>query len=292
MYSPTLGRFITKDPSGFQAGDVNLYRFVGNNPTNATDPSGLQEQKLGLQLIDYGPAVAADPLNDIPGARTTSQDKLKETLSDGKLGYAFTFNFVVPNKYANDRRYLLQAVKHSLIVVAPDGSVSRASNYNIDQGLIAAPPKPGRPSLAQDIRGAGPYGAFFGGTVAGDPKKTTPAVFALEIVEAEAGLSKLKYDTVKKPSGGWGLTEYNQVLGAIELFRTKTTSHYVFYNPNNCKGQANVGQFVLDSLNKYDPAVRKQVEEVLKQLKLTLGAKPFEAYSFPEFGPPVVGYPK
>jgi hypothetical protein len=43
MYSPTLGRFVTKDPIGFQAGDVNLYRFVENDPTNATDPSGLQK---------------------------------------------------------------------------------------------------------------------------------------------------------------------------------------------------------------------------------------------------------
>ncbi|MBA4062484.1 MAG: hypothetical protein C0501_02020, partial [Isosphaera sp.] len=32
MYSPTLGRFISNDPIGFQAGDVNLYRFVGNHP--------------------------------------------------------------------------------------------------------------------------------------------------------------------------------------------------------------------------------------------------------------------
>lgn len=28
-------------PLGFAAGDANLYRYVGNNPTNATDPSGL-----------------------------------------------------------------------------------------------------------------------------------------------------------------------------------------------------------------------------------------------------------
>src|SRR5437016_4640357 len=27
---------------GFAASDVNLYRFVGNRPTNETDPSGLQ----------------------------------------------------------------------------------------------------------------------------------------------------------------------------------------------------------------------------------------------------------
>jgi len=43
VYSPTLGRFITTDPIGFQAGDENLYRFVSNNPTNAVDPSGLSQ---------------------------------------------------------------------------------------------------------------------------------------------------------------------------------------------------------------------------------------------------------
>jgi hypothetical protein len=35
---------ISKDPIGFAAGDVNQYRYVGNGPTNATDPSGLQER--------------------------------------------------------------------------------------------------------------------------------------------------------------------------------------------------------------------------------------------------------
>src|SRR5262249_5717621 len=34
------GRFLSRDPAGFGAGDPNLYRFVGNNPANATDPSG------------------------------------------------------------------------------------------------------------------------------------------------------------------------------------------------------------------------------------------------------------
>ncbi len=35
------GRWISKDPIGFAAGDSNLYRYVGNSPTNAADPSGL-----------------------------------------------------------------------------------------------------------------------------------------------------------------------------------------------------------------------------------------------------------
>jgi len=40
-YDPRAGRFLTKDPLGLAAGDVNLYRYVGNNPVNYRDPSGL-----------------------------------------------------------------------------------------------------------------------------------------------------------------------------------------------------------------------------------------------------------
>ncbi len=40
-YDPNLGRWISKDPIGFEAGDANLYRYVGNGPTSATDPTGL-----------------------------------------------------------------------------------------------------------------------------------------------------------------------------------------------------------------------------------------------------------
>ncbi len=42
-YDPVVGRWISEDPIGFEAGDSNLYRYVGNGPTIATDPSGLQE---------------------------------------------------------------------------------------------------------------------------------------------------------------------------------------------------------------------------------------------------------
>ena len=40
-YSTTLGRFLQTDPIGFDAGDVNLYRYVANNPVNLVDPLGL-----------------------------------------------------------------------------------------------------------------------------------------------------------------------------------------------------------------------------------------------------------
>jgi hypothetical protein len=34
---------LSQDPIGFAAGDANLYRYVGNGPTNRTDPSGLDD---------------------------------------------------------------------------------------------------------------------------------------------------------------------------------------------------------------------------------------------------------
>ena len=39
-YDVKLGRFITKDPIGFNGGN-NLYRYVSNNPINRIDPLGL-----------------------------------------------------------------------------------------------------------------------------------------------------------------------------------------------------------------------------------------------------------
>jgi RHS repeat-associated protein len=39
------GRWDQEDPTEFEPGDPNLYRYVGNDPTNETDPSGLEPPK-------------------------------------------------------------------------------------------------------------------------------------------------------------------------------------------------------------------------------------------------------
>ena len=41
MYDPSIGRWLEEDPIGFGGSDTNLYRYVGNNPTDEVDPSGL-----------------------------------------------------------------------------------------------------------------------------------------------------------------------------------------------------------------------------------------------------------
>jgi RHS repeat-associated protein len=40
-YDPEAARWTSPDPMGFSGGDVNLYAYVGNDPINQVDPSGL-----------------------------------------------------------------------------------------------------------------------------------------------------------------------------------------------------------------------------------------------------------
>jgi RHS repeat-associated protein len=40
-FDPKTGRFTSEDPLGLEAGDLNPFRYVHNNPVNSTDPLGL-----------------------------------------------------------------------------------------------------------------------------------------------------------------------------------------------------------------------------------------------------------
>lgn len=51
-YDPTIGRWISRDPLGFDAGDGNLYRYIKNQSQTQTDPSGLSMFALGNSALD------------------------------------------------------------------------------------------------------------------------------------------------------------------------------------------------------------------------------------------------
>lgn len=47
-FDPGTGRFLSEDPLQFGAGDVNLYRYVGNGPNKDTDPLGLDPRDRAI----------------------------------------------------------------------------------------------------------------------------------------------------------------------------------------------------------------------------------------------------
>jgi RHS repeat-associated protein len=50
-FDANVGRFISTDPIGFEAGDSNLYRYVNNSSTLFTDPSGKIIPIFALALL-------------------------------------------------------------------------------------------------------------------------------------------------------------------------------------------------------------------------------------------------
>ena len=60
FYSPGLGRWINRDPIS-EAGGINLYGMVGNNPTNKADRYGLVDDSFSATLREAMRNMAKDP---------------------------------------------------------------------------------------------------------------------------------------------------------------------------------------------------------------------------------------
>ena len=70
----SIGQWLSHDPSGFTAGDANLLRYVGNSPTMAIDPTGLEPPTKPTPPDDFfsappgadPPIYQPTPIGDIP----------------------------------------------------------------------------------------------------------------------------------------------------------------------------------------------------------------------------------
>ena len=109
----TLGRWTIQDPLGFDAGDLNLYRYVHNSPPNSTDQSGCW---IGLPLPwpipgwTYSKSAWIDcdgkryeiganlPLSVVGKSATVTSQIRWEPMTDKKETYEWVFETAIVGK--------------------------------------------------------------------------------------------------------------------------------------------------------------------------------------------------
>ncbi len=84
-YDPNTGTWLSNDPIGFAAGDANLYRYVGNQPTTMTDPSGLEPPRTIPLVGPDGQPYNGPPITPAPPIQHGTLLPLSESPSTTQL---------------------------------------------------------------------------------------------------------------------------------------------------------------------------------------------------------------
>ena len=92
FYNPSTGRWLSRDPAGEDAGELNLYGFVCNGPVNDVDYLGLMQQQW---IIDQVNALDAAIRSQTCCCTKPGISKVAETITGKASGTVVTGNATV-----------------------------------------------------------------------------------------------------------------------------------------------------------------------------------------------------
>ena len=181
-YDSSIGKWMSEDPIGFDGETDNLREYVGNSPTNRSDPSGLRP--FGVAPLTYTPGVTFQSING-PKLLNPALDFDAGDASHGQWGAKFEFTWQVkPAAFFDNvampivcKLVMIQIYKTKLVL--RNGSIranaaawKNSNDWALDKGLeypfptgrntITNPWKPmagsiGQLAYFQDLPNTGPY---------------------------------------------------------------------------------------------------------------------------------------
>lgn len=152
-----IDRFLSPDPIGFAGGDVNLYRYVKNNPLRYVDPFGLYDLPSSYSTITgaygepraSGPHGGVDYRNPVGGAVYATESGVVATVysnsrggnqivlsldTGAAAGYAHTFPIVEPGQSVNEGQVIGFSDR--------SGNVAPHTHYTYREGLFSGSENP------------------------------------------------------------------------------------------------------------------------------------------------------
>jgi RHS repeat-associated protein len=175
-YWPQGGRFLSTDPVGYAA-DLNLYTYVGNDPTNRTDPTGQCPWclgaaiggglELGLQLMTpqgraaYAAAASAIARGDYAGAVKAAGANVAKVALSAAAGAA---GVGIASKVAEVANIASKAAEVGGVgKVLVNAGVNAAGNAAAGAGLGAATQAGGNIASGQPVSSGTGAAALYGG---------------------------------------------------------------------------------------------------------------------------------
>jgi len=170
-YSPALGRFLQTDPIGYKD-DIDWYTYVGNDPTDKTDPTG--KITLGEAIEQkFGNFIAPITSGYVPGMDGKFTNPLTQQPVSNQQGLATMATIVAPVMGPAAEEASFRAIPDTAIVVRGGASETPASGVKfsgaagstLEDAAQGVPHNKVSSTTAGDIRSSG-------GTVQHAPEKT------------------------------------------------------------------------------------------------------------------------